>query len=119
MNKWTRWEDYVAIVCGLYAALAVMWTAQTASSTSLMLVFGILLIASGVLNLSLPGTPWLEYVQCALGVLLFVSPWMGAYTDHTGASWTSWIAGIIAAGVTAAAFKPANDARHHRVMPSH
>lgn len=119
MKKWTRWEDYVAIVCGLYAALATTWTSQTASSTSLMLVFGILLIASGVLNLSLPGTPWLEYVQCALGVLLFVSPWMGMYTSHTGASWTSWIAGIIAAGVTAAAFKPAMDARHHRVMPSH
>jgi hypothetical protein len=118
MNKWTRWEDYVAGVCGLYAALAVLWTAQTSMSTTLMLVFGILLVAAAVLNLSMPGTPWLEYAQCALGVLLFASPWMGAYSDHTGAAWTSWIAGIIAAGVTAAAIRPAMEA-HHRAMPSH
>ncbi|WP_334171993.1 SPW repeat protein [Sinomonas sp.] len=118
MKKWMRWEDYVAGVCGLYAALAVLWTAQTTTSRTLMLVFGVVLIATAVLNLSMPGTPWLEYVQCAAGVLLFVSPWMGAYSDHTGAAWTSWIAGIIAAGVTAAAIRPAIDA-HHKVMPSH
>lgn len=118
MKKWTRWEDYVAGICGLYAALSVFWTNQTGSSTALMLIFGILLIVSGVANLSMPGTPWLEYAQCALGVLLFISPWMGAYYDHMGAAWTSWIAGIIAAGVTAAAIKPAIDT-HHRMMPSH
>ncbi|MDQ4492299.1 SPW repeat protein [Sinomonas sp. ASV486] len=119
MKKWTRWEDYVAIVAGLYAALATLWTTQTTSSTSLMLVFGVLLVVSGVTNLAMPSTPWLEYAQCAFGVLLFASPWMGMYTAHMGASWTSWIAGIIAAGATAAAFKPAIDAQHHRVMPSH
>jgi uncharacterized membrane protein YhaH (DUF805 family) len=119
MKKWTRWEDYVAIAAGLYTALAVLWTSQTSSSTTLMLVFGVLLIASGVVNLAMPGTPWLEYAQAAFGVLLFLSPWMGAYTSHTGASWTSWIAGIVAAGVTAAAIKPAMDARQHRAMPSH
>ncbi|KHL02568.1 SPW repeat protein [Sinomonas humi] len=118
MTKWTRWEDYVAGLCGLYAALAIFWTNQTSSSKSLMLIFGILLIVAAVLNLSMPGTPWLEYAQCALGILLFISPWMGAYYDHTGAAWTSWIAGIIAAGVTAAAIKPAIDT-HHRTMPSH
>jgi hypothetical protein len=85
---------------------------------ALMLVFGILLIVAGVLNLSLPGTPWLEYVQCALGVLLFVSPWVGAYYDLTGAAWTSWITGIIAAVVTAAAIKPAIDTQH-RMRLSH
>nr|WP_077489300.1 SPW repeat protein [Sinomonas mesophila] len=119
MKKWMRWEDYVAIAAGLYTALSVMWTVQSASSTTLMLVFGVLLIVTGVLNLAMPGTPWLEYAQAAVGVLLFVSPWMGMYTSQMGASWTSWIAGLVAAGVTAAAIKPAMDARHHRVMPSH
>jgi hypothetical protein len=96
----------------------VFWTKQTGASMALMLIFGILLIVAGVLNLSLPGTPWLEYVQCALGVLLFISPWIGAYYYLTGAAWTSWITGIIAAAVTAAAIKPALDA-HHRMRPSH
>lgn len=118
MKKWIRWEDYVAGACGLYTALAVLWTAQTSMSRTLMLVFGIVLIATAVLNLSMPGTPWLEYAQCAAGVVLFASPWMGAYSDHTGAAWTSWIAGIIAAGVTVAAIRPAMEA-HHRMVPSH
>ena len=119
MKKWTRWEDYVAIAAGLYTALSVLWTRQTPTSMTLMLVFGVLLIVTGVLNLAMPGTPWLEYAQAACGVLLFLSPWMGMYTSQVGASWTSWIAGLVAAGVTAAAIKPAMDARHHRAMPSH
>lgn len=118
MKKWTRWEDYVAGVCGLYAALSVLWTAQTAVSRTLMLVFGIILVATAVLNLAMPGTPWLEYAQCATGVLLFISPWMGAYYDLAGAAWTSWITGIVAAAVTAAAIRPAIDA-HRTIMPSH
>ncbi|MEA5456453.1 SPW repeat protein [Sinomonas sp. JGH33] len=118
MKKWTRWEDYVAGVCGLVAALSVIVTMPSSAATSLMIVFGILLIASAVLNLSMPGTPWLEYAQAAFGILLFVSPWIGSYTGSAGAAWTSWIAGIVAAGVTAAAIKPAMDTRH-KMMPSH
>ncbi|WP_372498036.1 SPW repeat protein [Sinomonas terrae] len=53
-----------------------------------------------------PGIPWLEYARCALGVLLFISPWIGAYYDHTGAAWTSWITGTIAAVATAAPTAP-------------
>jgi hypothetical protein len=118
MKKWARWEDCVAGLCGLYAALSVLRTRQAGGSTALMLVFGILLVVPGAMNLSLPGTPWLEYAQCALGVLLFISPWIGAYPDQTGAAWTSWIAGILAAAVTAAAIKPALDT-HHRMRPWH
>ncbi|MEA5453227.1 SPW repeat protein [Sinomonas sp. JGH33] len=118
MKRWMRWEDYVAGACGVFAALSVIWTAQTTASTSLMLVFGALLVVTAVLNLALPGIPWLEYAQAAVGVLLFASPWLGAYSDHMGASWTSWVTGIIAAGVTAAAIRPAIDA-HHKMMPSH
>ena len=118
MKKWMRWEDYVAGACGLIAALSVIVTMPSAAALSLMLVFGILLIATAVLNLSMPGTPWLEYVQCALGVLLFISPWIGGYAGSAGAAWTSWILGIVAAVVTAAAFKPSIDT-HRKMLPSH
>lgn len=118
MKKWMRWEDYVAGVCGLVAALSVFVTMPSAAAMSLMLVFGILLIATAVLNLSMPGTPWLEYAQAAVGVLLFISPWIGNYTGTAGAAWTSWIAGLIAAVVTAAAIKPSIDT-HRKMMPSH
>ena len=126
MKRWTRWEDYVALAAGLFTVLAALiWTTTTVTSMTLMLVFGGLLIVTGVLNLSMPGTPWLEYAQCAVGVLLFVSPWVGLYASYSAmtfasAAWTSWIAGIIAAVVTAAAFKPATDARQqHRMAHQH
>ncbi len=126
MKRWTRWEDYVSLVLGLFTVLAAMFWAppMTMVGTSLMIVFGGLMAITGVLNLSMPGTPWLEYAQCAFGVLLFVSPWLGMYAHYSmasfsSASWTSWIVGIIVAVVTAAAFKPAMDARHHRVVPQH
>lgn len=119
MKRWMRWEDYVAGASGLYAALSVLWTSQTTMSRTLMITFGAALVATAVLNLAMPGTPWLEYAQAGVGVLLFISPWAAAYTDHVGAAWTSWITGIVAAAVTAAAIRPAIDAHHNRMIPSH
>lgn len=119
MKRWMRWEDYIAGASGLYAALSVLWTTQTTMSRTLMITFGVVLVATAVLNLAMPGTPWLEYAQAAAGLLLFLSPWMGAYTGQTGAAWTSWITGAIAAVVTAAAIRPAINAHHDRMIPSH
>ena len=120
MKKWSRWQDWVAVVAGLYAALSVMWTTSAGVSAALMVVFGVLLIASGVINLAMPGTPAVEWVQAALGALLFLSPWLGSYTTHAGAAWTSWITGLVALVVTATAIKPSSEEhRHHRVSPSH
>ena len=120
MKKWTRWQDWVAVVAGLYAALSVMWTTQAGSSTMLMVLFAVLLIASGVINLAMPGTPAMDWVQAALGLLLLLSPWLGSYANDTGAAWTSWITGLVALVVTALAIKPSTEEhRHHTISPSH
>ena len=125
MKRWRRWEDYVALAAGLLTVLAALtWTSATGTSLTLMLAFGGLLIVTGLLNLSMPSTPWLEYTQFGAGVLLFLSPWIGAYAASglqsvASASWTSWILGLLAAAVTAAAFRPVQNARHHRAVPQH
>ena len=120
MKKWTRWQDWVTVVAGLYAALSVLWTTAAGSSTALMVVLGIALIISGVINLAMPGTPAMEWVQAALGALLFLSPWLGGYAMQTGVAWTSWITGLVALVVTAMAIKPSTEEhRHHGVSPSH
>ena len=125
MKKWRRWEDYVAMAAGLYTVLAALiWTSSMGSSKMLMLLFGALLIVTGVLNLSMPSTPWLEYSPCGVGLLLFLSPWIGGYAgsatmSFTSAAWTSWILGLIAAAVTAAAFRVVLHARHDRMVPQH
>lgn len=114
MKKWNRWQDWVTVVAGLFTAAAVLFTRQEGMSTALMLVFGGLLAVSGIINLAMPRTPVMEWVQAVLAAGLVLSPWLGTYTSATGAAWTSWIAGAIALVVTAAAIKPS--IRHNMRM---
>ena len=86
MKKWTRWEDWVAIAAGLAVALSTMFVAPMGASVAIMLTLGILLVASGVVNLAFPGLVAMEYVQGALGLLLIVSPWFGGYADADDSS---------------------------------
>ena len=78
MKKWTRWEDWVAIAAGLAVALSTMFVAPMGASVAIMLTLGVLLVASGVVNLAFPGLVAMEYVQGALGLLLIVIPLFAA-----------------------------------------
>jgi len=112
VTKWYRWQDWATVAAGLFTAVAVLWTRQLNLSTTCMLVFGGLLVVSGLVNLAMPGMPAVEYVQAILAAGLVLSPWLGTYTSATGAALTSWIAGGAALVVTAAAIKPSTDVRH-------
>lgn len=118
MKKWTRWQDWAAVIVGLYAALSTLWTTQGGMSTVLMVVCGVLLIVSGVVNLAMPGRMAIEWAQVVIGLLLFFSPWIGVYAHLAGAAWTSWIGGAIAVVATALAIKPVH-LSHNKMMPSH
>ena len=117
MKKWTRWEDWVAIAAGLAVVLSTMFVAPMGASVAIMLTLGILLIASGVVNLAFPGMVAMEYVQGALGLLLIISPWVGGYADATtfGAAWMSWICGAVAVVVAALAVRPSMRAHHDAI----
>ncbi|MBG0740656.1 SPW repeat protein [Paeniglutamicibacter antarcticus] len=119
MKKWTRWQDWAAIVVGLYAVLATMWTTHAGASVTLMIIFGGLLVIAGLVNLAMPGMQAMEWAQVVVAALLFISPWIGSYTGASGAAWTSWITGAIGVIVTAAAIKPSMAEHHHGTVPSH
>jgi hypothetical protein len=112
MNKWTRWQDWVAVAAGLYAALSTLWTHQMGASMPIMIVLGVLLIASGVWSLAMPGLVAMEWIHAVLGVLLIISPWVGGYATATGAAWTSWITGVVALVVGLLALQPAMHTHH-------
>jgi len=118
MKKWTRWEDWVAVGVGLVVALSTFVMPQVGASMACMLTLGILLIASGVVNLAMPGLVATEYVQLALGILLVIAPWIGQYASGAtmGPAWVSWIGGAVAAIVAAIAIRPAMHA-HDRSLP--
>jgi hypothetical protein len=119
MKKWTRWQDWTVIAAGAYAALSVLWTSQSGSSTAFMVTLGLLLVAAGVTNLAMPGIPVAEWAQAAFAVVLLLAPWIGGFASMTGAAWSAWIPGAVALVVTALAIKPSTEEyRHHHVMPT-
>jgi len=77
-----RADDLTPIV--VTTSTAALWT---------LIVFGVLFAATALWSLASPGSVASEYVHVALGVLLFISPWVFAYSGLGGAAWTSWVAG--------------------------
>jgi len=115
MKSFGRWQDLVAGVAGLYAALSPLWTQHGPGTTATLVVFGVLLVLAAAWSLAQPGAVSSEYVHAALGVLLFISPWVFGYTAFAGASWTSWVVGVIAAGLGLLAVPESNKAHQAAV----
>lgn len=111
MKRWTRWQDWVAVAAGLYAALASIWTTpRTAASMSMMIVLGVLMIAAGLWSMAAPGMVSMEWIIAAIGALLFISPWVGGFAGNAGPAWTSWICGFVGAAAGLWALAPAEKA---------
>jgi hypothetical protein len=83
-SRWTRWQDWGAVVIGVLIASSPLVTANDTASLWTRVVFGVLLAASGLWSLSQPESVASEYVHIALGVLLFIAPWVMRYTDLSG-----------------------------------
>lgn len=118
VKPWIRWQDWAGVVLGAYLILATMWTSTNGSAMSAMIVLGALLLIASVWSLAVPGSMTSEYSHMLLGVLLFISPWVLGYSMFTGASWTSWIVGVLAVIAGAAALPEAN-AAHRGVAGQH
>jgi hypothetical protein len=115
MRKWTRWEDWAAVVVGVVVALSAILMPAMGASFALMLILGILLIVSGLANLAFPRIMAMEWVQGILGVLLFISPWVGAYSSEPGVAWVSWVGGAVTIVVAALAMQPMTHMPHRTV----
>jgi len=113
MERWTRWQDWVAVAAGLYAALASIWTTpRTGASMSLMIVLGVLMIVAGLWSLAAPGSVAMEWILAVIGALLFLSPWFGSFAGSAGPAWTAWICGAVGAIAGLWALAPAMKAHH-------
>jgi hypothetical protein len=116
MRKWTRWQDWVALVAGVYAFLSPLWTQTTTRATWTMVVLGVLLAANALWALAAPGAVASEYIHAALGLLMFVSPWVLGFAGITPMAWTAWIVGLIALATGIWAIPYSNRA-HHQAVP--
>jgi hypothetical protein len=116
MKAWSRWQDWVTLVAGLYAALSTIWVDGASGATPTLIVLGALIVITSLVSLARPGVVATEWILALWGVLLFIAPWVMTYTQGSGASWTSWVVGVVTVVLSLTAV-PASRAAHHQVIP--
>ncbi|MGH3951196.1 MAG: SPW repeat protein [Pseudonocardiaceae bacterium] len=117
VRPWTRPHDWAEVVLGVVLIVSPMMFDTSTAAMWTMVVLGVLIALDGLASLAMPGMVYGEWVQIALGALLFISPWVMGYTEFTSASWMSWVVGILAIAVGAAALPVAVAA--HRTAGQH
>jgi hypothetical protein len=119
MQKWTRWQDWVALVVGVYAFLSPIWTTTTTTATWTLVVLGVVTALTSLWSLADPGNVASEWVHAVMGVLFFVSPWVMGFHSTDGIAWTAWVAGVITFAVGLAALPASRDAHDHGLAMTH
>ncbi|WP_423184601.1 SPW repeat protein [Arthrobacter sp. NyZ413] len=117
MKPWTKWQNWVAVAAGLYAALAPIWTPTTGKTTATLIVLGVLTLLAGLADLAMPRLLSVEYAQGVLGILLFVAPWVLGFTGMTGMAITAFVCGAVTIIATAWALPSVmkmHEGQHHR-----
>jgi uncharacterized membrane protein HdeD (DUF308 family) len=119
MRPWTRLQDVGVLIAGLYAALSPIWVSTTGERGAFwaLIALGALLAIAALVSLAMPGVVATEWLTVLFGVLLFVAPWVLTYTDRVGASWTSWVVGVVAVVLGGSAIPTSN--RVHRQAIQH
>ena len=119
MRPWTRLQDYGVLIAGLYAALSPIWVSTTGERGAFwaLIALGVLMAVAALSSLAMPGVVATEWLVILFGVLLFAAPWVLGYTDRTGASWTSWVVGVVAVVLGATAVPPSTRAHPQAIQP--
>ncbi|WP_153504289.1 SPW repeat protein [Cumulibacter manganitolerans] len=118
MQKWARWQDWVTLIAGAYAALSPIWTTTDRTATWTMVVLGVVTVVASLWALAMPEDRISEYGLMLLGVLFIISPWVMGFTNLTSMAVTAWIVGAVTlvAGFLAV---PQVDGRMHHTRVAH
>jgi hypothetical protein len=117
MQKWTRWQDWVAFLAGAYAALSPIWTDTSDKATRTMVVLGVLTAAISLWSLAMPDDRISEYALLLMGVLFFISPWVMSFDNIDNMALTAWIVGVVTALAGVLGMPEVDQRMHHRAIP--
>ena len=95
MPKWTRWQAWMALLAGAYAALSPLWTATNDTATQTMVALGVVTMAVSLWTLARPEDQIAEYALVLMGVLFIASPWVMDFVNIDNMAMTAWIVGAI------------------------
>lgn len=93
MQKWTRWQAWVALLAGAYGALSPIWTDTTTKATWTMVVLGAATAALALWALTMPADRIAEYGVVLMGALFIVAPWVMSFDTVDNLALTAWIVG--------------------------
>jgi len=93
MQKWTRWQGWVAFVAGVCAALSPMWTETSTTATRTMVVLGVVTAAVALWSLAMPGHRISAFALVLMGALFMASPWVMGFDQIANMALTAWIVG--------------------------
>jgi hypothetical protein len=71
------------------------FTGNGAATWNRVIVGIIIAVFAGIRLVSALTTPWLSWVNAALGVWVFFSPWIFGYAGNGGALWNSIVLGVV------------------------
>jgi hypothetical protein len=111
MGRKGRWADWAAIPAGLALGMSWIWHGMYGFSGGAMFVLGLGVIVAAVVSITRPGALSSEAGVLAIGVLVFVMPWLLGFADATAAAWTAWILGAVVALLGAFGLLKASQAR--------
>jgi hypothetical protein len=97
MQKWTRWQVWVALLAGAYAALSPIWTETDNTATWTMVVLGVVTAAVSLWSLAMAEDRISEYALVLLGALFIASPWVMGFDHIDNMALTAWIVGAVTA----------------------
>ena len=117
MQKWTRWQDWVAFVAGAYAALSPIWTETSTDATWTMVVLGVVTAAVSLWSLAKPDDRISEYALVLMGVLFIASPWVMGFDNLNNMALTAWIVGAVTAIAGVLGMPEVDERMHHRAIP--
>ncbi|MBF6355634.1 SPW repeat protein [Nocardia higoensis] len=114
----SRAQDLLAVVLGAFTALSPLWLDTSDRAMWTLIVLGVLIALTGLAQMARPAMAMADYAMALFGALLFLSPWVMDFTEFRGASWTSWVVGLVTVVVALAAL-PAVTGRMHRPAAHH
>ena len=97
-----RWQDWTIVAIGIvvFATPFVFSETSNGNAAYSAYIMGALVALAGLLA-AFMATPskLVEWIVAVLGVILFFTPWLFAFTAATETSWVSWIAGLVVVAV--------------------
>jgi hypothetical protein len=114
MQKWTRWQDWVTFVAGVYAALSPIWTDTDTKATWTMVVLGALTALVSLWSLAMQDDRISEYALVLMGVLFIAAPWAMGFDNINNMALTAWIVGGVTAIAGLLTVPEVNERMHHR-----